>query len=151
MISQRTIKKYFNDLYSFINKYKFILIIIVITICLLSNIKEGFTHGNQIIIPNNLLSFYTDKQYPNKIKVRQFKENIKPNELSDPPYFSEFENLPVDNNRLNNLNNLNSNLSSTEIRDINRKLEKINEYLKIVIDDRNTQEDDDNDNNNEGQ
>ena len=92
--------------------------------------KENFS--NQMIVPNNLMSFYTDKEYNHtKPKLSTQKGKRIPTAIEDvvePPYFSvytseEHEDIIKDINKP----------TSTELRDIENKLSRISDKLSLLI------------------
>lgn len=124
-------------------KVKYCTIIYVIlslyNLYLLVNKKEYFTHGNQLIIPNNLMSFYTSKRYPSTETISVSKTTIPEPvvDLSDPPYYSEYkeEEESVISKKISSRNSdLDLNMmTSTELNEINNRLDKISNKLSLLI------------------
>jgi hypothetical protein len=123
-------------------KVKYCTIIYVIlslyNLYLLVNKKEYFTHGNQLIIPNNLMSFYTSKRYPSTETISVSKTTIPEPvvDFSDPPYYSEYkEEESVISKKISSRNSdLDLNMmTSTELNEINNRLDKISNKLSLLI------------------
>lgn len=123
------------------NKVEYSTIIYVIlslyNLSIIFNNKENFTHGNQLIIPNNLMSFYTSKRYPSSETITVSEATIPEPvvDFTDPPYYSEYkEEESAISKKLSSRNSdLDLNMMTpTELNEINNRLDKISNKLSLL-------------------